>query len=62
VLILSRKVGEKILTGDDIVVTVVSVKGDNVKIGIDAPDAVAITRPDAQVRRRQRASKESKEK
>jgi carbon storage regulator len=36
VLVLSRKAGEKIIIGDDIEVTVVEVRGDKVRIGIDA--------------------------
>ena len=36
-LILTRRVGESIIIGDDIVITVLGVKGNNVSIGIDAP-------------------------
>lgn len=36
-LILTRKVGEGIIIGDDIKLTVVETKGGNVRIGIDAP-------------------------
>lgn len=43
-LILSRHVGEKILIGDDIVVMVVEIRGDRAKLGIMAPDRVAVDR------------------
>ncbi|EED32487.1 carbon storage regulator [gamma proteobacterium NOR5-3] len=43
-LILTRKEGESLRLGDDITVTVVSVKGGNVRIGIDAPRDLAVHR------------------
>ncbi|MEK4669113.1 carbon storage regulator CsrA [Niallia sp. FSL R7-0271] len=43
-LVLSRKVGEVIKIGNDIELTVVSVSGDQVKIGINAPKQVEIHR------------------
>lgn len=43
-LVLTRKLGEKILIGDDIEVTVLDVRGDGVRIGIDAPRGVKIQR------------------
>ena len=43
-LVLSRKVGERILLGDDIVVTVVRVAGNGVRIGIEAPPEMAVIR------------------
>lgn len=43
-LVLSRKVGEKILIGDDIAVTVVRLSGGGVRIGIDAPVEMAVVR------------------
>ncbi len=36
-LILTRRVGEMLMIGDDIVITVLGVKGNQVRIGIDAP-------------------------
>jgi carbon storage regulator len=43
-LVLTRKIGEKIQIGDGITVTVLDVKGARVRIGIDAPDNVRIVR------------------
>ncbi|WP_287030011.1 carbon storage regulator CsrA [Pseudomonas sp. UBA6310] len=45
-LILTRRVGETILIGDDITITVMGIKGGQVRIGIDAPKDVAIARDD----------------
>ena len=46
-LVLSRKVGQQVQIGPDIIVTVTRIKGNWISLGIDAPDEVAITRPDA---------------
>ncbi|HIO92055.1 MAG TPA: carbon storage regulator [Leucothrix mucor] len=43
-LILTRRVGETLMIGDDISVTVLGVKGNQVRIGIDAPKSVAVHR------------------
>jgi carbon storage regulator len=43
-LVLSRKIGEQIIINDDIVVTVVSVKGNQVRLGFTAPTNVSICR------------------
>lgn len=43
-LALSRKVGESIMLGNDIEISVLEIKGDQVKIGINAPKAVPIFR------------------
>ena len=43
-LILSRKVDEKIKIGDDITLTIIEVHGDMVKIGVEAPKSVKIFR------------------
>lgn len=43
-LVLSRKVGEKLVIGDNITIVVSRVAGNRVTIGIDAPDSVRIMR------------------
>ena len=43
-LILTRRVGETIVVGDDITVTVLGVKGNQVRIGVSAPRDVAVHR------------------
>lgn len=43
-LVISRKRGERICLGDDVVVTVLEVVGSTVRLGIEAPDEVRIYR------------------
>lgn len=43
-LVLTRKVGEKIQIGDDISITIMEVKGKQVRVGIEAPATVKVHR------------------
>jgi carbon storage regulator len=43
-LVLSRRVGESVVIGDDVVVTVLEVRGDVVRVGVDAPRSVQVRR------------------
>jgi carbon storage regulator len=43
-LILTRRVGESLMIGDDVTITVLGVKGNQVRIGVDAPKEVAVHR------------------
>lgn len=43
-LILTRRVGESLIIGDDVVVNVLGVKGNQVRIGVDAPKEVTVHR------------------
>ena len=43
-LVVSRKVGQRILIGDDIVITVVKLGSGGVRIGVDAPSELAVVR------------------
>jgi carbon storage regulator len=43
-LVLTRKVGERILIGDDIVLTILDSRGDGIRVGIDAPRGVKVQR------------------
>lgn len=43
-LVLSRKSGEKIVIGKDIVISVIEVRGDKIRLGIEAPRDVRVMR------------------
>ena len=43
-LVLTRREGERIALGDDILVTVVSIQGNKIRLGVSAPDDVTIRR------------------
>lgn len=43
-LILTRRIGETLMVGDDVTVTVLGVKGNQVRIGVNAPKDVAVHR------------------
>lgn len=43
-LILTRRIGETLMIGDDVKVTVLSTKGNQVRIGVNAPKNVAVHR------------------
>jgi carbon storage regulator len=43
-LVVSRRAGESVVIGDDVTVSVLEVRGDVVRIGIDAPRSIAVHR------------------
>jgi carbon storage regulator len=47
-LVVTRRANEAIVIRDDIVVTVVSVRGDQVRIGVEAPKSVSVNRKEIQ--------------
>ncbi|QFU76653.1 carbon storage regulator [Halioglobus maricola] len=49
-LILTRRVGESLMVGDEITVTVLGVKGNQVRIGVNAPRDVAVHREEIYAR------------
>lgn len=56
-LILTRRVGERLMIGEDIFVTVLGVKGNQVRIGVQAPAEVSVHREE--IYERIRAERES---
>lgn len=56
-LILSRRVGEVIMIGDNVTVTLLGIKGGQVRLGIDAPKQIAVHREEIY----QRVKRESQE-
>lgn len=49
-LILTRRVGETLMVGDDVTVTVLGVKGNQVRIGVNAPKSVSVHREEIYMR------------
>ena len=43
-LVLSRRIGERIVIGGDVVVTVLGTRGTQVRLGVEAPDSVGVWR------------------
>lgn len=54
-LILTRRVGETLMVGDDVTVTVLGVKGNQVRIGVNAPNDVSVHREEIYLRIQQEA-------
>lgn len=48
-LVLSRKIGQSIVIGEKITVTVVAVKGNRVRLGIEAPEQIGVFRSELEV-------------
>ena len=49
-LILSRKTGEKLMIGDDVELTILGIKGNQVRVGVSAPKEIPVHREEVYLR------------
>ncbi len=63
-LILTRRVGETVMIGDEVTITVLGVKGNQVRVGINAPKHVAVHREEIyeRIKREQHSTEDLTEK
>ncbi|MCK9503143.1 MAG: carbon storage regulator CsrA [Porticoccaceae bacterium] len=57
-LILTRRVGETLVVGDDVTVTVLGVKGNQIRLGVNAPKDVSVHREEIYQRIQQEKSQD----
>jgi carbon storage regulator len=57
-LILTRKIGEKLMIGDDVTLTVLGISGNQVRVGVEAPKSVAVDREEIWLRKQESKNNE----
>lgn len=55
-LILTRRAGERLRIGDDVIVTILEIRGTQARIGIEAPKSVAVDREEIYLRKQAASS------
>lgn len=55
-LVLTRRIGEALIVGDDVNITILGVKGNQVRLGINAPNNVSVDREEIHIKKKLEAN------